>query len=104
MLLGLASPLPGRQKALNDEALLYIGKALQLPLTEGKEKADAHALYAIVLQNRGAKKRGSEKRKFYEVLPVENFLEEQKKELCNQMTTNVANFTSRPHRSILLLR
>jgi len=64
--LGLASPLPGRQKALNDEALLYIGKALQLPLTDNKVKADVHALYAIVLQNRGAKKQGSEKRKFYE--------------------------------------
>jgi len=64
--LGLASPLPGRQKALNDEALLYIGKALQLPLTDAKVKADVHALYAIVLQNRGAKKQGSEKRKFYE--------------------------------------
>lgn len=64
--LGLASPLPGRQKALNDEALLYIGKALQLPLADGKVKADVHALYAIVLQNRGAKKGGPEKRKFYE--------------------------------------
>lgn len=64
--LGLASPLPGRQKALNDEALLYIGKALQLPLTDAKVKADVHALYAIVLQNRGAKKQGAEKRKFYE--------------------------------------
>lgn len=64
--LGLASPLPGRQKALNDEALLYIGKALQLPLTDTKVKADVHALYAIVLQNRGAKKQGPEKRKFYE--------------------------------------
>jgi len=64
--LGLASPLPGRQKALNDEALLYIGKALQLPLTDVKVKADVHALYAIVLQNRGAKKQGAEKRKFYE--------------------------------------
>jgi len=64
--LGLASPLPGRQKALNDEALLYIGKALQLPLPEAKVKADVHALYAIVLQNRGSKKGGPEKRKFYE--------------------------------------
>merc|ERR1712002_474050 len=64
--LGLASPLPGRQKALNDEALLYAGKALQLPLTEAKLKADVHALYAIVLQSRGAKKGGPDKRKFYE--------------------------------------
>jgi len=64
--LGLASPLPGRQKALNDEALLYAGKALQLPLTEAKLKADVHALYALVLQTRGSKKGGLEKRKFYE--------------------------------------
>merc|ERR1712002_489892 len=64
--LGLASPLPGRQKALNDEALLYAGKALQLPLTEAKLKANVHALYAMVLQTRGSKKGGSEKRKFYE--------------------------------------
>merc|ERR1712042_102259 len=45
--LGLASPLPGRQKALNDEALL-------------------HALYAIILQKSGKRKEGSDKRKFYE--------------------------------------
>lgn len=64
--LGLASPLPARQKALNDEALLYLGKALQLPLSEGKDKADVHALYAIVLQSRGANKGGPDKRKFYE--------------------------------------
>ena len=64
---GLASPLPARQKALNDEALLYLGKALQLPLSEGKDKADVHALYAIVLQSRGANKGGPDKRKFYEV-------------------------------------
>ena len=64
---GLASPLPERQKALNDEALLYIGKALQLPLASPEQKADVHALYAIVLQTRGAKKGGAEKRKFYEV-------------------------------------
>jgi len=64
--LGLASPLPERQKALNDEALLYVGKALQLPLASAELKADVHALYAIVLQTRGAKKGGAEKRKFYE--------------------------------------
>jgi len=64
--LGIASPLEGRKKALNDEALLYIGKALQMPLNEPQLKADVHALYAIVLQNRGAKKQGAEKKKFYE--------------------------------------
>jgi len=63
--LGLASPLPGRQKALNDEALLYAGKALQLT-PEQKLKADVHALYAIILQNSGKRKEGVDKRKFYE--------------------------------------
>jgi len=63
--LGLASPLPGRQKALNDEALLYAGKALQLT-PEQKLKADVHALYAIILQKSGKRKEGSDKRKFYE--------------------------------------
>ena len=62
----MASPLPGRQKALNDEALLYAGKALQLT-PEQKLKADVHALYAIILQKSGKRKEGSDKRKFYEV-------------------------------------
>merc|ERR1712121_144154 len=39
---------------------------LARPLPGAKVKADVHALYAIVLQNRGSKKGGPEKRKFYE--------------------------------------